>query len=486
MDILGREKEIEKLDQLYQSNKAEFLALYGRRRVGKTYLIWQYFKDKKHTLFFDVTGLKNGDMAAQIANVMDRIGKIFYGGLKLQHEKNWRDVFELINDAIEKQRQAKKIVLFFDELPWMATPKSKLLETLDYYWNQYWSRNSKIKLIICGSSASWIINKIIKSKGGLHNRVTEKILLKPYNLYNTKQYLKANGITLNDKQVLLLYMVTGGVPFYLSQVQWKTSAIQIIEKLCFNEDAFFLGEFDNLFASLFKDHDVHVQIVKTLAKNRYGIMKNDLLKQIGSTGSNSAKRLDELEDAGFIMSFKPLYHQRKGIYYRLIDEYTYFYLKWIDPIKTKLQVGAFDKNDWQAIQLTPEWSSWLGYAFEAVCYKHLTQIKRKLDLPPMSLASTWRYMPSKEKKQSGAQIDLLFDRRDDAITICEIKYSDKPFVITKGYFEVLNQKLSVFKEQTRSKKQLLVSFVATNGLADNQYAKDLVSSVVTMDDLFYE
>lgn len=485
MGILGRKKEIGQLDQLYRSNKAEFLALYGRRRVGKTYLIWQYFKDKKDTLFFDVTGLQNGDMAVQIANVMDRIGQVFYGGLKLQHEKNWRDVFELINDAVEKQEMAK-IILFFDELPWMATPKSKLLETLDYYWNQYWSRNPKIKLIICGSSASWIINKIINNKGGLHNRVTEKILLKPYNLFNTKQYLQANGIMLNDKQMLLVYMVTGGVPFYLSQIQWKTSAMQIIEKLCFSESAFLLGEFDNLFASLFNDHDIHVKIVKALAKNRYGIMKNDLLKKVGSTGSNSAKRLDELEDAGFIMSFKPLYHQRKGTYYRLIDEYSYFYLKWIEPIKTTLQTGAFDKNDWQAIQLTPEWKSWLGYAFEAVCYKHLTQIKRALDMPPMSLASTWRYSPLKGKNQKGAQIDLLFDRRDDCITICEIKYSNKPFVITKEYFEALSRKLAVFKEQTRSKKQLLLSFVSASDVADNQYKDKLVSSVVTMDDLFFE
>ncbi|MBB71241.1 MAG: AAA family ATPase [Legionellales bacterium] len=484
MNIIGRKKEVEQLQQLYESDSAEFLALYGRRRVGKTYLIWQYFQNKKGCLFFDVTGLKDGNMATQIANVMDRIGKIFYNGLKLQHEKNWRDVFERINDAIENQTSVERIVMFFDELPWMATPRSKLLETLDYYWNQYWSRNPKIKLIICGSSASWIINKIINSKGGLHNRVTEQMLLKPYDLSNTKKFLQARDLNLSDKQILLLYMVTGGIPFYLAKIKWKTSAMQIIQKLCFSEDAFFLGEFDNLFSSLFKDHGDHIKIVKILAQNRYGIMKNKLLKQIGATGGNSAKRLNELEDAGFIMSFKPLYHRRRGIYYRLVDEYTYFYLRWIEPIKSKLQAGAFDKNDWQAVQLTPEWHSWLGYAFESVCYKHIAQIKQKLDLPPMSLASTWNYSPQQSSNTQGAQIDLLFDRRDDAITVCEIKYSDKPYTITKSYADVLNQKLTVFKEQTRSKKQLLIAFIAAEGLTNNQYKQTLVSSIVTLEDLF--
>lgn len=484
MEIIGRQEELKLLEHLYQSKQAEFLALYGRRRIGKTFLIRQFFEKKKNAIFFNVTGLKDGDMSMQIANVMECIGKIFYGGLKLRLEKNWRDVFELINDAIEKQTEAKKIVLFFDELPWMATPKSKLLETFDYYWNQYWSRNKKIKLIICGSSASWIINKIIENTGGLHNRITEKINLGSFTLLETKYYLAKQGLHFENKHVLLIYMVTGGVPFYLSKIKWKASVVQIIEKLAFNKKSFFVDEFDNLFSSLFHDHEEHIKIVKALSKHRYGLGKTKLLEMVGSVGGNSAKRLDELEDAGFIMNFKPLYHQRKGTYYRLIDEYTYFYLKWIEPVKSKLQMDAFDKNDWQAIQLTPEWYGWLGYAFEAVCYKHLVQIKRKLDLPPMSLTSTWRYVPSKDKNQRGAQIDLLFDRPDDVITVCEIKYSDKPFLITKDYFELLNRKLLVFKEQTRSKKQLFISFVAANGLVNNKYVKDLVSSVVILDDLF--
>lgn len=484
MNLIGRKEELEILEHIYRSNQAEFLALYGRRRVGKTFLIREFFETKKDIIFFNVTGLKDGSMAEQIANIMDRIGEIFYGGAKLETKKTWKEVFKEINQAIKQQSPKKKIILFIDEIPWMATPKSKLLQNLDYFWNQYWSNNSKIKLIICGSSASWIINKIVNNRGGLHNRITENICLEPFTLCETKEYLKRQGYDFNNQNILILYLVTGGVPFYLSKIQWKDSAIAIIERLAFRKKAFFLNEFDNLFSSLFKNFEGHVNIVKILANYRYGIGKSKLLALMGADGGNSAKRLQELEDAGFIMKFKPLFHQRKGNYYRLIDEYTYFYLKWIEPIKSSLQENGLEKGHWQAMRLTPEWNSWLGYAFESVCYKHLTQIRRKLNLPPLSLPSTWRYAPIKGENKEGAQIDLLFDRRDAAITLCEIKYSEKPFVITKDYCEVLNKKMRVFKEQTRSDKQLLVSFVAANGLAENHYSNELVNGVVVLDDLF--
>src|SRR3990167_353495 len=228
--------------------------------------------------------------------------------------------------------------------------------------------------------------------------------------------------------------------------------MQIIEKLAFSKKAFLLGEFDNLFASLFKDHEAHIKIVKALAKHSEGIGQTKLLTISGSSSGNSMRRLQELENAGFIMQFKPLYHKRKSIYYRLIDEYTYFYLKWIEPIKDILQNKALSQSDWQSLCVTPEWHSWLGHAFEMVCYQHLVPIKQKLRLPPMSLASSWRYAPTKGKKDRGAQIDLLFDRRDNAISICEIKYTGKPFLITKDYCEILNRKITVFKLHTRTKK----------------------------------
>jgi AAA+ ATPase superfamily predicted ATPase len=485
MELVGRGREIKILEQLFNSNKPEFLALYGRRRVGKTFLIRQFFKSKD-AIFFYVTGSKDGSLAEQIIHFTKQISHIFLGGLELKPGTSWDETFEKLTKAFEQIPKDKKIVLFFDELPWMATPKSRLLQSLDYYWNQFWSDNPRVKLIVCGSAASWIIHKIIKNKGGLYNRITEKIHLEPFNLSETKQFLYSKKIILNNQQILLLYMAIGGIPYYLSKIKKGKSATQIIEDLAFSKNAFLLEEFDDLFASLFNDGDVHAEIVRTLAKHPYGLVKRNLLEMIGkfAVGSGGIKKLRELEETGFIMSFKPLYHKKKGIYYRLVDEYVLFYLKWIAPIRKALQEQSLEQGNWQAIQNTPECYSWLGYAFEAVCYKHISAIRKALSINPSALASSWRYAPRKYEKTQGAQIDLLFDRKDNSITLCEIKYSEEPFVLTKDYVEMLNRKMRVFKEQTRTHKQLFITIISANGLKNNYYAEDLISGVVTLDDFF--
>lgn len=487
MDLVGRSEEISILQHLFDSSKPEFLALYGRRRIGKTYLIRQFFENKK-AIFFNVTGSKDGSRTKQLTHFIQQIGQVFYGGAALAVSKNWDEAFNVLTEAISKQAKGKKIILFFDELPWMATKKSMLLQELDYYWNQHWSNDKRIKLIVCGSSASWIIHKIIKNKGGLHNRITRKIYLEPFTLFDTKRFLANQGVKLKDQQILMLYMVTGGVPYYLSYVEKGLSAAQIIEQLAFTEKGVLLEEFDNLFASLFDHSEVYTQLIKAIAGRRYGIGQRELLKAVGTSvmGSVGAKALRDLEETGFIMGFMPHSHKRQGIYYRLVDEYIYFYLKWVAPIKKALQRKSLEKGSWQAMQKTPEWHSWLGYAFEAVCYKHISAVRKALSISPDAIADSWRYVPRKGTKARGAQIDLLFDRKDDAITLCEIKYSDAPFVITKEYVEVLNRKMDVFKEQTRTKKQLFLAFISANGIKNNYYAEDMMSGVVTLDDFFKE
>ncbi len=245
-------------------------------------------------------------------------------------------------------------------------------------------------------------------------------------------------------------------------------------------------EFDNLFGSLFDNEDVYVEIVRAIAQYRYGIGQQQLLEILGThvKGGSSAKKLKNLEEAGFIMSFTPLYHKRQGIYYRIVDEYTLFYLKWIEPVRSTLQNQALSTGNRQEMQNTPEWNNWLGYAFEAVCYKHLSTIRKKLQISPTAIADTWRYVPRKLSKERGAQIDLLFDRRDDAITICEIKYSDKPYVINEDYLDALKRKMVVFQKQTRTKKQLFIALISAMGLKNNYYAEDICSGLVTLDDLF--
>lgn len=488
MPLIGRDKQIKILENILNSARPEFLAIYGRRRVGKTFLVREFFKNQKEILFFNVSGTKGGTLKEQIRHFTQQMGMAFYNSAELKVNKNWDQTFEQLTKAINTCSSNKKIILFFDELPWMATKNSRLLAMLDYYWNQHWSNNPNLKLIICGSSASWIIQKIIKSRGGLHNRITEKIALEPFDLNDTKKFLNSLNIKLTHSQILLIYMTMGGIPYYLSKIKKGMSAAQTIELLAFSKKAFFLEEFDNLFASLFDDGDIYEKIVKLIGKNRYGIGQRRLLEAMGKTlvGSGGIKKIRELEEAGFVESFKPLYHQKKGIYYRLIDEYTIFYLKWIEPIRDMLQSQSLEPGNWQALQNTPEWHSWAGYAFEAVCYKHISAIRKTLSLGPTALASSWRFSPHKNSKQKGAQIDLLFDRKDGVITLCEIKYTAEPFSLTKDYFEILQRKIKVFAEKTKTKKQIFLSLVSANGIKPTLYSEDIVSGLVTLEDFFSE
>lgn len=476
------------LKKALDSTLPEFIALYGRRRVGKTHLVRNFFSQQSSCIFFDVAGSKDAPMLEQITNFTTRISEVFYEGLKLAEEKNWNGAFKLLTNVLSKQDKNKKIILFFDEFPWMATKNSRLLQNLDYYWNQYWSKNERIKLIICGSAASWIIDKIVNNKAGLHNRITRHINLKPFNLIQTTQFLKSLNVDLNHRQILQIYMITGGIPYYLINVERGQSAAQAIDRLAFKHNAPLIYEFDNLFASLFERHDLCIDIVRLIAKHPYGLNKEDIYKNINKKlkGKQGINLLKSLEDTGFVVSFKPFLHKRKGIYYRVIDEYTLFYLKWIEPVKDALNKQSFEDGYWQTQQNLPAWESWSGYAFEAVCYKHISQIKKILNLSPIDIPAAWRYAPKKYSKERGAQIDLLFDRQDDAITLCEIKYTDNPFMIDKNYAEKLKHKIEVFKEQTRTLKHIFTVLISANGVKPNFYSTELLGGIVTLQDLFHK
>ena len=487
--VIGREAELAILEEFLSTHSPEFLAIYGRHRVGKTFLIRKFFEGKD-VIFFDVTGAKDVSLKEQIKHFTRQIGKVFYNyrRARLEPGKNWDETFELLTEAIEDVKGEKKIALFFDEFPWMATKNSKLLQNLDYYWNQHWSKNDRIKLIICGSSASWIIEKIVNNKGGLHNRLTRNLYLEPFNLAKTKEFLRSLLVNLTNKQILQLFMVMGGIPFYLMKIGKNLSATQIIEKLAFKQKSFLLDEFDNLYASLFNDSGVFIEIVREIASFRYGVGQEDLLKKIGKIlqGKGGIEKLKALQDANFIMSFKPLFHKTRGIYYRVIDEYSLFYFYWIEPVKDSLLKKSLLVGYWDKLKIKPAWNTWAGLAFESVCYEHLPQITNALSLSQTAIPSTWRYVPRKGSNEQGAQIDLLFDRDDDSITICEIKYSDKPFTITKEYAKKLQQKLEIFKKITRTNKQLFIALISANGVKKNKYSEELLSGVVTLNDLFNE
>ena len=340
----------------------------------------------------------------------------------------------------------------------MATRRSKLIQALDHYWNRYWSIDPRIKLIVCGSAASWILENLIHNKGGLCNRITYQIELAPLTLYESKQFLVKKGIKLNHDQLIKLYMTIGGVPLYLDHIQKGLSADQNIDILCFTKRGLLFNEFVKLFTSLFEQQDICEELIRLIAMSRYGIAQIDLMKKSSkSVGGRLKKRLQELEDAGFIESFIPYQHKEKGIYYRVIDEYTLFYLKWVDPVVGSIKRRDKEKGYWLSKQKSSSFESWAGYAFEAICYKHVSQIRRRLEIGPGAEIGTWRHVPRRKDLKEGTQIDLLFDREDGATTICEFKYTAKPFIIDKSYAKKLLNKVDVLKIKRKHPNKFLLS-----------------------------
>lgn len=452
--IVGRLREIDLLKDLYHSKKAEFIAIYGRRRVGKTYLIRNLF-DTFPAIFFHMTGLQKGKLKDQLSEFSKQIGATFYQGATLAARSSWMDTFEDLTLAMNKLSKEQKVVLFFDEFPWMATPRSKLIMALELYWNRYWVFDNRIKLIICGSATSWIIENIINNKGGLHNRVTRAIHLHPFSLHETQSYLKENHISLNQNQILTLYTVLGGVPQYWTFIRKGLTANQCIDELCFQRNGPLVDEFNRLFESLFTDAKPYIELIRIIAKYRYGIGQAELItKSKLPNGGTTVNKLKQLEEAGFITSLVPYGKKDKGLYYVIDDEYCLFYLYWIEPKLKVISKKAINEGYWLAQASQSPWKIWAALSFESICYKHIDQIRIALKIPPGASVGTWRYTCKTKENEDGCQIDLLFDRLDGAITLCEIKHNEKPFVIDKTYAQEILQKIEVFRTQTKTKKQL--------------------------------
>jgi len=484
--IIGRVREQNLLRDLIGSKKAEFIAVYGRRRVGKTYLI-KNFVNSLPCVFFHVTGIRKGSSKDQHEEFAKQIGVTFYNSPSIIPKKSWRDAFDDLTKAIETIPKDKTVVLFFDELPWMATPRSRLLTALELYWNRYWVFDRRIKLIICGSATSWIIENIINDEGGLYNRVTRTIHLKPFSLYETESYLKEHQIHLEKRQILDLYTALGGVALYWSFIRKGLSAHQSIDELCFQSDGPLVKEFERLFQSLFEDPIPYMDLIRVVAKHHYGVGQTELIgKAKVPDGGSAVRRLHQLEEAGFITSLVPYGHKEKGIYYLIDDEYCLFYLRWIEPNLKTVAKKQINVGFWLSQSKGSSWKSWAGYAFESICYKHIDQIRRALKIDPGAHVGTWRYVPRIKDSEDGAQIDLLFDRMDGVITICEIKNSDTPFAIDKAYAQELKRKVDVFKKQTRITKQIFIAMITTCGLKQTIYSEELITDEVNLEDLFIE
>ncbi|MFK7934182.1 MAG: ATP-binding protein [Saprospiraceae bacterium] len=472
--VIGRTAQKQELAEALESNYPEMIALVGRRRVGKTYLVSQMYA--KH-IDFEITGVQHSNKRSQLENFSLRIGKHFPNYELNGIPKTWLAAFNHLTLALESLEKKEKMVVFLDELPWLATRKSGFLMGLSYFWNS-WAVKQNVVVVICGSAASWMIKKVINDRGGLHNRVTRLLYLYPFTLAETEAYCKAKKIKLSRYQILQIYMVMGGIPMYLDRLKRGLSAVQNIQNICFAPTGYLRNEFDRLFASLFSDHQKHIAIIRALASKRKGLTRNEIIKITKLT--NSGKLTDilfELETSGFITIYGGYGKKTKQSLYRLTDAYSLFYLTFLEPL------GKTSQLDFTKLSDLPLWKTWSGYTFENICLTHIQQIRKALSIAGMT-SSIASFVARPKDGLPGTQIDLLIDRSDQSINICEIKFSTKNYVVSKKDAANLSIKKQVFSYHTKTTKHLFITIITTMGVADNEHKLNEVDQVVTMEDLF--
>jgi predicted AAA+ superfamily ATPase len=473
MSFVGRARERAMFAQVMASPEAELIAVYGRRRVGKTYMIRELLGN---AIYFELTAVYGASVRDQLANFATALANT--RGSALEPPADWRNAFEQLTAAL-KSRSARKRVVFFDELPWLASPRSGFLPAFEHFWNSWAVKQRNLVVVACGSAAAWMVQQLLNARGGLHNRVTRRIRLSPFTLLETEQYFASRSMNLGRYQILELYAALGGVPYYLKQVERGDSAGVAIDRLCFAHDGALRDEFAKLYTSLFEHSDRHVQIVRALGKKPRGLTRNELIAAAGLTsGGRASHILDELEESGFILRTPQIGLPVKDAVVRLVDEYSLFYLRWIENHQ-----GSAG-NVWINKRGTAAWRAWSGYAFEGICIKHIASLKRALGIEAVETTErAWHDRPA-DRADRGAQVDLVIERRDASINLCEMKFSEGEFAIDKKYAGELRHKRDTFRRVTGSRKTLLVTLITTHGLRGNPYARELVDKSLTMDALF--
>lgn len=469
--IIGRKEEQQILHSTVQSENSEFVAVYGRRRVGKTYLIRETFGYK---FTFQHTGLAKGNTKEQLFSFAISLRDAGYDDCPIP--KSWLEAFSLLSTYLKNSTDEKKIV-FLDELPWMDTPRSNFISAFEHFWNGWASARKDIVLIICGSATSWIINKVINDHGGLHNRVTKQIALQPFTLKECEMFAESKGIEMSRYQLAECYMVFGGIPYYWSLLEKGLSLSQNIDKIIFAKNGKLSNEFNQLYASLFKSPEQYIDIATALGKKKAGMTREEIIAATDKYSNGAlSKVLDELEYCGFIRKYNGFDKKSKQAIYQLIDNYTLFYFKFIQQNENN------DEHFWSASIDSAMHRAWSGLAFERLCMAHTQQIKAALGIAGV-LSNVYSWRKEADEMSDGAQIDLLIDRKDQVVNLCEMKYSLSEYVIDAEYEQKLRNKKSAFIDTTNTRKAVHLTMVTTFGIKVNAHS-GIVQNEITLEDLF--
>ena len=471
--LIGRERECEELEWALKSQRSELVVLYGRRRVGKTFLVRRFFGD---TYSFHYVGAHKQKKEVQLQNFKEALER-FSGNQDIPEFGNWHEAFQQLAEYLGNCADKRKI-LFFDEMPWMDTKGSEFVDELEYFWANWVQNRDDIVFIACGSATSWMKEKLEENQGGLHNRITHRIYLRPFYLNECKVYLEEHGFEWSDYQILQCYMIFGGVPYYLSLLRPYLSLSENVDTLIFRRGGDLSDEFKELYSALFSKADRYISIVQLLSKKREGFTRSEIELSTGFSGGGLTKMLDNLERCDFIVSYAQFGHKTKMTLYRLSDFYTLFYFRYVEDNRSR------DEQYWQHHHTDRSVESWEGFTFEEICLRHLSHIKYGLGISGIATeSSSWRYVPKKEDSRSGVQVDLVIKRADRIIHLVEMKFSEASYNVTKEYEDKLQQRKTLFIEATGTTHNVVHTFITPSGVSRGIHSS-FIHSQLTSKHLF--
>lgn len=470
--LIARQRECNQLTESLTSDRSEFIIVCGRRRIGKTYLINQFFKGKFDFCF---VGMHKAKTVVQLRNFGRMLKQ--YSGKNIGALTDWYEAFFALREYLELLPKNRKKIIFIDEMPWIDTSRSLFVNALEDFWNSWANLRNDIVLIASGSATSWIVDNLLDNQGGLHNRITRRLLLEPFTLGEVEEYLKYRDIHWVRYDILQCYMMTGGIPFYLSLLNPKLSVAQNIDELCFTKNGALRNEFFELYPALFVHADNYIKIVTLLYQNKNGLTRSEITQRTNLNGTSLTTILKNLEQCDFISKIETFEKETVNVY-KLTDFYTIFYFKFIE------KNNCCDSQWWIHNLNDTSVRAWQGLCFERICFNHSQQIKKALGILGMGTKiSTWKCNADKENNTQGAQIDMLIKRNDKIIHLCEIKFSEKPYNLTTDYETKLRTRMSIFESKTKNKLTLVNTFITTFGLV-NKRNHSIVHSEVTIDDIF--
>jgi uncharacterized protein len=468
--LFGRHSERLILDNHYKRSASSLLAVIGRRRIGKTYLVRRALENK---IDFELIGTQNGTQQEQLLNFQNAIMKYSQSKITLPIPKNWIEAFHQLQQYLTAKKGKKKKVIFLDEFPWLNTAKSGFVEKFAHFWNS-WASENNVMIIMCGSAATWMLKNVVNGRGGLHNRISQTLYLQPFLLNETKEMLTGMGVKATNDQLAELYMVFGGVPYYLSLLEKSKSVHQNIDALFFENNGKLSSEYQNLLPSLFENASNHLAVLEAMATKWKGLSRSEITTIYKKNdGGGLSQILIDLEQSGFISSYTPFKKAKKDTLFRISDAYTLFYLKFLK---------RYRKDSFLDISKTANYRIWCGYAFENVCLQHKNRILETLGLSKIK-CNLSSFLYKGKLNDDGFQIDLLIERADNVINVCEMKFYNTAFVIDKKYYTHIKNYLTKFQEIAGSKVAIHYTMIAANGVLNNEYYRELVNTEIVLDQL---